>query len=77
MPEKTTQSKRTYTSHIPEETRQHMRAAHQEFRDSIQSLLPPQFLEHRRKARKEMLLAWRSLIDTTLEHLEEHEVKAK
>jgi hypothetical protein len=77
MPEKTTQTKIPYSSHIPEETRQHIRSAHRELRDSIKSLLPPQFLEHRRKARKEMLLAWRSLIDTTLEHLEEHEVKAK
>ena len=77
MPEKTTQSKRPHVNPIPEETREHMRAARQEFRDSIQSFLPPQFLEHHRKARKEMLLAWRSLIDTSLEHMEAPEKKTK
>jgi hypothetical protein len=40
-------------------------------RDSIRAFLPPGFVEHRRKARKEMLLAWRSLIDSVIERMDE------
>lgn len=61
-------------SKIPGEVREHMRAARDEFRESIRSILPPEFTEHRRKARKEMLLAWRSLIDSALERLAEKDV---
>ena len=32
----------------------------------MKEFLPPGFMEHRKKARKEMLLAWRSLIDAAL-----------
>ena len=32
--------------------------------------LPPGFIEHRRKARREMLLAWRSMIDAALERMD-------
>jgi hypothetical protein len=46
-----------------------MRAARAEFRESIKALLPPEFVQHRRRARKEMLLAWRSAIDAALERL--------
>ena len=56
---------------IPEEARQHMRAARAEFRESIKALLPPEFVQHRRRARKEMLLAWRSAIDAALAKLAE------
>jgi hypothetical protein len=55
---------------IPEDVRQHIRAAREEMRDSIRSFLPPGFVEHRRKARKEMLLAWRSLIDSAIERMD-------
>jgi hypothetical protein len=41
----------------------------------MKSFLPPQFWEHSRKARKEMLLAWRSMIDAALERMEEKEEK--
>ena len=61
---------------IPEDVREHMRAAREEFRESIRSILPPEFVAHRRRAGKEMLLAWRSLIDSALEHIEEREKKA-
>jgi hypothetical protein len=37
--------------------------------------LPPEFWEHGKKARKEMLLAWRSMIDAALERLDEKEEK--
>ena len=56
---------------IPEETREHMRAAREEFRESIRSLFPPEFVQHRRRARREMLLAWRSAIDVALERIDE------
>jgi hypothetical protein len=42
-------------------------------RESIRSFLPPGFVEHRRKARKEMLLAWRSLIDSAIERMDDKE----
>lgn len=58
---------------IPEDVRQHVRAAREEMRESIRSFLPPGFREHRRKARKEMLLAWRSLIDSAIERIDKHD----
>ena len=74
MAEKTTRRK-TFEKEIPEEVRQHVRAAHEEMRESINAFLPPGFVEHRKQARKEMLLAWRSLIDGALERMEEKEEK--
>jgi hypothetical protein len=59
------------TGPIPAEAKEHMRAARQEFRESIRWLFPPEFVEHRRKARKEMLLAWRSMIDSALSRMED------
>jgi hypothetical protein len=56
---------------LPEETRAHLRTARDEFRRSVEVFLPPEFLEHRRRARKEMLLAARSLIDHVLSRMEE------
>ena len=55
---------------LPEDTRQHMRAARSELRESYKSLFPPKFIEHRRAARREMLLALRSLVDHALERME-------
>jgi len=75
MAEKTTRRK-PFEDKIPEEVRQHVRAAREELRESIKSFLPPEFIEHRKKARKEILLAWRSVIDTALEHMEEKSKKA-
>lgn len=75
MAEKTSRRK-AFEEKIPEEAREHARAARQEMRESIQALFPPEFLEHRRKARKEMLLAWRSMIDSALERIEEKEKKS-
>lgn len=75
MAEKTTRRK-VLEDKIPEDVRQHMRAAREEMRESIKAFLPPEFLEHRRKARKEMLLAWRSVIDSALERMDEKEKEA-
>jgi len=58
---------------IPEEAREHYKKAHQEFRESIRSLFPPEFIEHRRAARREMLLAARSLINHAIERIEKSE----
>ncbi len=70
MAEKTS-ARGTFGGRIPEDAREHMRAARAEFRESIKALLPPEFVEHRRKARTEMLLAWRSTIDAALERLKD------
>ena len=56
---------------IPESAREHMRAAREEFRESIWSIFPPEFVHHQRKARREMLLAWRSFIDRAIQRIEE------
>ncbi len=47
--------------------------AWREFQASLRALLPEEFWEHRRAARREALLAVRSLIDAALERLEEEE----
>ena len=70
MAEKTEPDKNIFEGKIPEETRQHLKAARKEFRKSIEGILPPAFVEHHNNARKEMLLAWRSMIDAKLERLE-------
>ena len=72
MDENTTRRK-SYEDKIPEEVRQHARAAREEMRESFKSFLPPEFFEHRKKARKEMLLAWRSMIDAALERIDKKE----
>jgi hypothetical protein len=56
---------------LPEETREHLKAAGDEFRQSMEGLFPPEFVDHNRRARKEFLLAARSLIDHALERIEE------
>jgi hypothetical protein len=72
MNESTTRRKH-HKDEIPEEARQHVRAAREEMRESIKAFLPPGFIEHRKKARKEMLLAWRSLIDSAIERMDKKE----
>ena len=64
---------------VPEEARQHMRAARDEMRQTVEALFPPGFIEHRRAARKEMLKAARSLLDSAIQHLEqrEHQTETK
>ena len=70
MAEKTTRGKK-YESRIPEEARQHFRAAREEMRKSMELLLPAGFLDHRRGARREMLLAWRSMLDSAIQRMDE------
>jgi hypothetical protein len=42
-------------------------------REAMENLLPEGFVEHRRAARKEMLLAWRSLIDAAIKRMDDRE----
>lgn len=70
MAEKTAR-KNKFESHIPEEARQHFRAAREEMRKSMELLLPEGFIEHRKGARREMLLAWRSMLDAAIERMDE------
>ena len=58
-------------SRFPAEAREHYRNARDEMRKSIETFLPEGFMEHRRAAHKEMLLAWRSMIDSAIDHIDE------
>ncbi|MBN2116741.1 MAG: hypothetical protein JW730_09230 [Anaerolineales bacterium] len=62
--------RRPFEDKIPEEAREHARAAREEMRESMKAFLPPEFWEHGKKARKEMLLAWRSMINAALERMD-------
>jgi hypothetical protein len=70
MAEKTTHQKK-YEEHIPEEARQHFHTAREEMRKGLETFLPAGFLNHRRSARREMLLAWRSMLDAAIQRMEE------
>jgi hypothetical protein len=70
MAEQNTRTRKPFEGKISEETRQHLKTAREEFHKSMEGILPPEFLEHRRKARREMLLAWRSMIDASLERMD-------
>jgi hypothetical protein len=58
---------------MPEEVRRHLHQAREEARAGWQAIVPPEFWQHRRAARREALLAARSLIDHVLKRLEEAE----
>lgn len=70
MAEKTATSRKSYEGRFSDETREHYRAAREEFYKSLEGIFPPEFREHHRKAHREMLLAWRSMIDASLERME-------
>jgi len=72
MTEQTSEKHDSFKKHIPEDVREHMRAARDEMRKSVVGLLPPEFVEHRRAARKEMLLAFRGLLDHAIQRVDEH-----
>jgi hypothetical protein len=76
MAKQTTHTHESFEVKIPEETRQHLRSAREEFLKSIEGILPSGFSEHHRNARKEMLLAWRSMIDASLDRMEKTKTKA-
>ena len=70
MTEKTA-PRHPFADKVPSEVWQHMRAARDELREGLRTLMPPEFFTHRRKASREMLLAWRSAIDAALKRMEE------
>jgi hypothetical protein len=57
----------------PEATREHLRSAREEMRGAWEALFPPEFITHRRAARREFLMAARTLIDHALERIEARE----
>jgi hypothetical protein len=73
MTEKTARESK-FKSHIPEETREHYRNAREEMRKGLETLLPAGFIKHHRAARKEMLLAWRSMLDSAIESMDDKKV---
>ena len=70
MAEKTTRQKK-YESRIPEDAREHFRAAREEMRAGVKTFLPEGFFEHRKGARREMLMAWRSMLDSAIQRMDE------
>jgi hypothetical protein len=71
MPEATKEERRKAPRVLPEKTRDHLKAGRDEIRQGMEGLFPPEFLDHNRRARKQFLLAARSLIDYALERTEE------
>ncbi|HUX69835.1 MAG TPA: hypothetical protein VMV41_04930 [Cellulomonadaceae bacterium] len=61
----------TFRTHVPDEVRQHVDAARTEFRKGVESFLPAEFFEHRDTARREMLLAWRGVLDAAISRMDE------
>ena len=62
---------------VPEEARAHAKTARTELRKSVEALFPPEFIEHRRKARRHMLLAAQEVINSAIERLEATEKEDK
>ena len=58
---------------VTDEAIEHIRTARAEMRKSIEALFPPGFITRRRAARKEILLAFRSMVDVALERIDKHE----
>ena len=54
----------------PSEFAQHMKAAGEAIANQWGSLIPDEFWTHRRKARREMLLAMRTVVDSAIKRLE-------
>jgi hypothetical protein len=73
MAEQEQESSEYFKKHIPESAWQHAKNAREELRKSWETLLPPEFIVHRRKARMEMLLAARELINHALDRLQTYE----
>jgi hypothetical protein len=70
---------RPFSSVIPDDAFEHARTAREEFRKGVAALLPAlpaEFTRHRHAARKEILLAIRSVIDSAIERVEKIDPKA-
>lgn len=55
---------------FPPEARAHLKAAGKELRQGLAAMLPPGMVEHRRAARRELLLAARGFIDAALKRMD-------
>ncbi len=66
-------TEKTHKHRIPDPAREHLRSARSEMRKSIEALLPPHFVEHRRNTRVEMLMAAREVINHAIERIESRE----
>jgi len=63
--------KKKFEKNIPEDARNHYRAAREEMRKGLETLFPEDFFTHGRNARREMLMAWRSMLDATIQRMDE------
>ena len=70
MTDKAKELHEKFKNKIPEDVREHAKSARVEMRNSITSLLPPEFVERRRAARKEMLLAAQKMIGHAIDRTE-------
>ena len=68
MPEKTHHA--ADVSPRMQEAREHAKAARASMKKSFEELIPHGFIEHRRAARREMLVAMRSLLDAAIERID-------
>ena len=75
MAEQTAHTRKPLEGKLSDETREHLRAAREEFHKSMEGILPPGLMEHRQKAHKEMLLALRSILDASLARMDETKKK--
>jgi len=60
----------------PSEFVDHMKEAGKATVDQWKSLAPPEFWDHGRAARREVLMAMRSLVDSAIDRLEKQSEKA-
>ena len=61
----------SFRAHVPDDVRQHMGAARAEMLKGLETFLPKEFFEHRDTARREMLLAWRGVLDAAITRMDE------
>ncbi|KAA3646289.1 MAG: hypothetical protein DWQ07_08695 [Chloroflexi bacterium] len=73
MAKKKDEARERIRQHIPDEAVEHARKARKEMYKSFEALFPPEFLARRRAARKEMLMAARSMINHAIERIDERE----
>jgi hypothetical protein len=61
---------------VPEDVRRHVDTARAEMRKGMATFLPPEYFTHRDAARREMLLAWRGVVDAAIRRMDEKGAKA-
>lgn len=71
MPETSDKKTHEENPHV-KEAREHMKTAREQMFKGYEKMLPEGFLEHRRAARREWLLAMRSMLDAAIERIEKH-----